>query len=154
MGEVLLSRPGRCANRRPPGKVCLYSFQILLEQELSGLALALSPGRNASEEAGAKCKPESSRTGSTLQLPDAVQTGTLQNSPDRHSPEPLIEVLSNRPAEVRIRHPPGQVALYNLQVPFGPELSGLALARSHGRSAFEPTGPVCESEASRAGATL
>ena len=60
MDEVLLSRPGRCANRRPPGQVQLYNLQVLFELKLSGLAFVLSPGRKASKAVGSKCRAEAS----------------------------------------------------------------------------------------------
>ena len=66
MDEVLLSRPGSTANRRPPGQVPLYNFQVLFGLQLSGLAFAKAPGRSAFGAAGPKCKPEASWTGNTL----------------------------------------------------------------------------------------
>ena len=66
MDEVLFSRPGSTATRKPPGQVPLYNFQMLFGLQLSGLAFAKAPGRSASEAAGPKCKPEAFRTGSTL----------------------------------------------------------------------------------------
>jgi len=67
--------------------------------------------------------------------------------PDRHSHVLLIDVLSGRPGRSANQRPLGQVALYNFQVSFGPELSGSTFARAHGRNAFESIGPMCKSQA-------
>jgi hypothetical protein len=147
LDEVLVSGPGRCANRMLPGRVSLYNFQVLFKLELYGLTFAKAPGRSASEAAGPKCKPGASRTDSNLQQSFSTRFGTLRNPPDRHSPGLLIEVLPSRPGRSANQRTPGQVALYNFHVLFGPELPGFAFARAPGRSArqyycLEVFGPV------------